>query len=677
MQSMKLTILIFMFTIISMGSDIVNGAQTEKTVGLAGKWPLNYCAKDMSIDNERKYVFLGDGDRLNVLTPDLELILTTPITTTGQFEGMYYESAQKYLYTACRTDGLKIFDMTDVEAPVEIGKYKHPNSSVAITGVYVDNNRAYLACGISGALVVDVSDSASPSLLQEVDLPGAWVVYSYAVDAYANSNYFWIADLLNGIRIVDVEDIDTPKLTNVLLPNVRDLEVSGSYMYASVESGGMDIIDISDPKNPERVSIFLTSGNAEAVSVDGNFAYVAYEFGSAGIRILDVTDKAKPITDKQWAYAEADANSIIQFPGETSLYITSDQAGMKKIDASEKTAMHSIASFDTPADAVAIDVMGSYAYILDNTVGDVPEKEGLRILEISIPNPESMLFNLSGYCATPGEASDIFVTSLYAYVADGLQGLEVIDIQNKNNPKIIGHMATSGFAAGVYFKNNYAYVAESDQGLSIIDVSTPTNPTISARLDTPGNAYAVFVSGDYAYIADSGDGLVVVDIKDKTHPRITGSLDLSGNTTGVYVENNYAYMAAGNQGLVIIDITVKNNPVFISSLKTPGNSIKISVSGSYAYVANGKQGVYVINISDKTRPIKENNWAFGSEQGHSGIAMDVFSGYSDADENLYALIANGPAGIESVYLAAPEDINTNGSGGGGGGSGCFIRALFK
>jgi hypothetical protein len=673
---MKIKSSAFLFIISASLITIALAANTEKSVQLAGKWPLNYCAKDIALDNDRKYVFLGDGDRLNVLSPDLGLISTTAITTAGQFDGMYYAAGQKYIYAACRTDGLKIIDVTDVEAPVEIGKYDHPNASVGVTAVYVANNRAYLACGISGAMIVDVFHPRSPSLIKEIDLPGAWVVYSYAVDAYADGNNFWVADLLNGIRIVDIEDIDKPILTNILLPNVRDMEVSGSYMYASVEANGMDIVDISDPKKPDRVSIFQTSGNAEAVSVDGNYAYIAYEFGSAGVRILDVTDKAKLVADKQWAYTEADANSIALFPEDTSLYITSDQAGMKKIDASDKANMHSIASFDTPADAVAIDVLGSYAYVLDNTIGNTPEKEGLRIFEISIPNPQSMLFYLTGYCATPGEATDVFVSGGYAYVADGLEGLEVIDIQNKNSPAIVGHADTQGFAAGIYVRNNLAYVAESDQGLSIIDVTNPVNAMISATLDTAGNAYAVFVSGDYAYIADGGNGLVIMDVKDKSHPRITGSLDLNGNATGIYVENNYVYMSAGNQGLVIIDITAKNNPVLVSSLKTPGNSGKISVSGSYAYVANEKQGVYVINITDKAHPVKESNWAFGSEQGHSGIALDVFSGYSDANENLYELVADGPAGIVSVSLVAPNDNPNNDSGGGGGG-GCFIHTLFK
>jgi hypothetical protein len=498
------------------------------------------------------------------------------------------------------------------------------------------------------------------------------------VDIYADGDDVWVADLLNGIRGIDIEDISKPALLNIVLPNIRDMEISGSHMYASTEGNGFDIIDISNPKKPERVSKFMTSGNAQASRVDGNLAYIAYAFGSWGVRILDVTDKAKPVANKTWAYTEVDANSIALFPGDEFIYITSDQADMKKIDVSDKTDMRSVASFDTPADAIAIDVSASYIYAVDNTIGDAPEKEGLRIFEISIPNPESMLFNLTGFCTTPGEASDVFTYGGHAYVADGLEGLQIINIQDKTNPKIVSRVDTSGFAAGVYVMGNYAYVADTDQGVTIIDVTKPADPILSASLQTPGDAHAVFVSGEYAYVADGEEGLAVVNVKDKTRPRIIGTLDLTGNATGIYVENNYVFMAAGTQGLAIISVVEKNNPVLISSSNTPGIANKVSVSGIYAYVADGNQGVCVINISDKTKPVKEKNWTFGTEQGHSGIALDVFSGYSDANENLYALIADGPAGIASVYLGIPEEEDTdNDSGGGGGGGGCFIRNLFK
>jgi hypothetical protein len=649
----------------------------EKTINLAGQWPLNYCAKNICTDNARKYLYMGDGDRLNILTSDLNLISTSAITTAGQIDGMFYQQEQKRIYAACKNDGLKIIDVSDVETPLEIGSYKYPNQAVEFIGVCVDEERAFLACGSSGVLIVDISDLSSPLLLQEVDLPGAWVIYSYAVDIYAEGNYVWVADLLNGIRIINIKDIEKPILKNILLPNVRDLEVSGSYMYASVEANGMQIIGISNPEQPKQLSIFLTSGNAEAVRAEDNFAYIAYAFGSAGIRILDVTDKAKPVADKTWAYTESDAKSIALFQDDTSLYVTSNQADMKQIDISNKANMYTVASFDTPADAISIDVSGSYLYMVDDNIGNTPEKEGLRILKITSPNPESIVFNLAGYCATPGEAKDVVVSGRYAFVADGDQGLQIIDTYDSKNPTIIGNVETSSYAKGVYVKDNYAFVAVDDRGIDIVDVQDATNPSLISSLDTPGNANAVSVLGDYAYVADGNNGVQLIDIKYKAKPKIVGNVVLSGEAKGIFVENSLAYVAAGKQGLVIMNISDKNNPVITSTYNTPGNANKVSVSGDYAYIADGDKGVCVVNISDPTHPVKDADWTFDEKKGHGGIALDVFSGYSDANENLYAFIADGPAGVVSAHLEISGDDTNNNSDGGGGGGGCFIGALFN
>lgn len=662
---------------ISIGCFEVKSFGANKSVRLAGQWPLNYSAKDIAADNDREYLYLCHGDRLNILDKNLNMISTTPITTSGQVDGIFYSAAQKYIYAACRSDGLKIIDVSDVETPKQVGAYVPANNSVELIGVYIDQQRAYLACGISGVLILDISNPVTPLLLQEVELPGAWIVYSYAVDIYAAGNYVWVADLLNGIRIINITDINNPTLTNLLLPNVRDLETSGSYMYAAVESNGMEIIDISAPENAVQSSIFLTSGNAEAVRVDNNYAYVAYAFGSAGIRILDVTDKVNPIADKQWAYTESDVNSIGFFPGDTSLYATSDQAAMKKIDVSDKTNIHSIASFDTPADAMAIAVSGNYLYAVDNNVGSDPSKEGLRIHQIEIPNPESVQFHLTGFCATPGEASDVVVLGRYAYIADGNQGLQIIDIADKANPKIIKNIEINGFSRGVYVSGNYAYVAVGDQGIAIADVSSAANSTLIHTFKTQGYANSVFVAGNYAYVADGDQGLQIINIENKTNPQTIGTLDTSGNAAGLFVEDNYVYLADGSSGLLIINISDNSHPAIISSYDTPGNAQKVSVSGDYAYVADGDKGVCVINISDPVNPIKDTDWSFDRTKGHAGIALDVFSGYSDVNENLYAFIADGPAGVVAVYLSAPDNNNNGQNSSSGGGGGCFVQSVLN
>ena len=66
--------------------------------------------------------------------------------------------------------------------------------------------------------------------------------------------------------------------------------------------------------------------------------------------------------------------------------------------------------------------------------------------------------------------------------------------------------STTGEAYSVYVSGDYAYVADGLSGLAVIDISDPTNPGTPVYEDTTGYAQGVYVSGDYAYLADGNSG---------------------------------------------------------------------------------------------------------------------------------------------------------------------------
>src|SRR6056297_930181 len=50
----------------------------------------------------------------------------------------------------------------------------------------------------------------------------------------------------------------------------------------------------------------------------------------------------------------------------------------------------------------------------------------------------------------------------YAYVADGGDGLEVVDVSDPANPNEVGQFDDGRYACGVYVRGGYAYVADSE-----------------------------------------------------------------------------------------------------------------------------------------------------------------------------------------------------------------------
>jgi hypothetical protein len=399
--------------------------------------------------------------------------------------------------------------------------------------------------------------------------------------------------------------------------------------------------------------------------VSGDLAYIGY--GVAGLRIIDVTDKAKPVENPAWTYTDSGCTSIALAAEASTLYATNEQVGLEKIDISDKTAIRSVLSYDTPADAVAVDISGEYAAIVDDNAGTAPESEGVRILQLS-PFKDSVQLYLKGFCTTPGKANDVMISGDFAFVADGEMGLQIIHMEDKTAPAIVGSCDTPGVASGIFVSGNYVFVADGDMGMAVVDTTNKTAPVRIASIDTPGVAARVAVAGNYAFIADGEAGLQIIDVTNKTAPVITGAVDTPGVASGVFISGDYAFIADGDMGMAVLDITNKTLPARIASVDTPGFAGNISVIGNYAYVADGEKGVSVINVAIPAQPFREDALTYDS----AGFTSDVSSGYTSEDEALFIFAADGAAGLIALNLV-PENTNDTVDPGGSS-SGCFIQA---
>ena len=633
----------------------------------------------MASDTDRKLVFLGDGDCISILDDNLGLIAIFTVTENGQIGGLFYSAVDKRLYAACKNDGFCIIDVSDPANPSKTGDNFAANEFVQISGVtvpleinglYVENQLAYLACGWAGVKIVNVADPANPSLIVHFTLKGAFGL-TYALDLYASGDNLWVSDLYNGIHVFNIKDSELPEaLYAISLPGAHDLTANNNYLYATSEGSGLKIYDISDPKNPLEAGAYLSGGLEKAVRVDEHFAYVAYAVD--GLQIIDITDKSALFHDPSWTYTETDAKSIELFPDDDSIFITDALIGMQKLDVSDKSNIHQLVTYDTPADAFAIDVQGDYIYAIDEDAGNNPSNEGLRIIKISTEN-NGIQFFLNGFCSTPGRASDVYVSGDYAYVADTENGLQIIRISDKSNPVIIGAYDTPGLAEGIFVKENTAYIADGDQGLSIINISDKTDPQITGIYTTDSYVADVIVSDGYAYVSTGENGLEIINLIDQSNPERTGSCDTPGNAESVIIDGNYAYVADGNQGLAIINITDKFNPAIIASYNTNGYSRNISIFSNYAFIADGTEGIDVVDITTPEQPLKVDGWSYDT----NGIAYDLYSGYF-LNEELFAFVADGAEGVVALNVTYEDTgIINEGQSAGSGGGGCFVQATGR
>jgi len=248
------------------------------------------------------------------------------------------------------------------------------------------------------------------------------------------------------------------------------------------------------------------------------------------------------------------------------------------------------------------------------------EMESTLVSEII--TEEEYNFSIIGNCNTPGQANSIFVDGDYAYIADFENGLQIINIIDKENPKIVGNCDIDGESIDVFVEGNYAYVLVSDinDKFSIINIENKEEPKIinfyefeysvneiMENYSDENNRISrhrrpdvndIIVSNNTAYIVDNV-GLKIFDIKNKNNIEMIGNCDTFYFAEGIYIEGDYAYIADYTDGVQIIDIKEKDNPVIIGMVDTDGEAYNLYVDKQLVYIADGSKGVSLAYIKNK------------------------------------------------------------------------------
>jgi hypothetical protein len=267
-----------------------------------------------------------------------------------------------------------------------------------------------------------------------------------------------------------------------------------------------------------------------------------------------------------------------------------------------------IALLGRQGEARDILVSGDFAFVSVGRYG------GLRVLDVS----DHIRPREIAYVETPGDAHALTMVGSYIFLADGRRGLRVIDVADPSMPVVIGALQTEGTPLDIAIGGGYAYVANGETGLSIIDITNPTRPYVVSRIDTPGFAQGVAlvdanalqpggaVGGEpritHVYVADGRSGVQIIDVRLPIAPGLVAYYDPPGEVRGVSISGPVAVVAAGDGGLRLLDITNPGVPLDFSAVDTPGHAWSTSIHGANVFVADGDQGVLLFDFSNPTQP---------------------------------------------------------------------------
>lgn len=343
---------------------------------------------------------------------------------------------------------LVLVDTQRPESPIIIGTYPLPGrlTSVAVAGNWIFVSGYSDNAESEDAAFFCLFDSSQPGALAErscqlIDSPASRII--------VKGDVAYLADLLGGLRLVDISNPDAPNETgrySAISHPAYDLVVDGTRAYSTLpgyarKDHRINILDLSQPGEPQQIaSIELPEEIGELWTVFGDTVYFA---DREWLNLINVSDPDRPV----------------------------------RID-----------TFLLPCSLAQVTAEGGRVYLID---GEWPSFEscGFRVLDTGDPSQTRQV----GYLRPSGSssASDLTVSEGIAFVGLSDGGVILVDVSDTANPKEVGRFATGSWPRIVTIEGNLAYVQDNESDLQLVDFSNPVKPTKLASIKIEGHVVAV------------------------------------------------------------------------------------------------------------------------------------------------------------------------------------------
>ncbi|MEN0048316.1 MAG: choice-of-anchor B family protein [Bacteroidota bacterium] len=262
---------------------------------------------------------------ISALPEEIEVIYNSA-NLFARAHNIFIDESQQHLYTFATSGGglfspIRIYDISQsptIELMAAYGAF----GGVAISHVhdgYVQDNIAYLNCGNDGFFVIDFTDVLDPVVLEYLSsssYPEAG--YNHSGWLGSDCNHYYMADE-NWGRAMKVVDLTTRGEAEVI--SLFDAEsdspfsiphnqiVACDYLYASYYYDGLQVYDISDPKNPLRVAHYATSKMSHRNNYEG--AWGVYPFLPSGNILVSDMQEGLFVLKGMEDNCDATASSIV------------------------------------------------------------------------------------------------------------------------------------------------------------------------------------------------------------------------------------------------------------------------------------------------------------------------------------------------------------------------------
>lgn len=438
--------------------------------------------------------------------------------------------------------GLEIFSLTP--SPILIGEIGTPGLAQAIA---IDKENVYVADGRTGVLMIDVDPPSSPRIIKS--LGG----FHDARDVHFADEKLYTLDALRGLLIFDKQDLEK---NDKPLPR-QSFKTAGTPLKVSTNDEGK--IYLSDNA---RGLYILTPDNFGGFTISNTVRLLIPDFHVLGRFVLAASGDLQ----------------VVNIPNVFDTNI--------------------ISRANTPGNITALNFFQGLLYLTD-------KQSGLLVVNVDYPQAPRVISSHP----TIGNAEDIALRysvedkKSYAHIADGIGGIQTIDVTQPENPIWENHYNANGIASALDVidsgENKTIAIANGVSGIKIAEMAAPfTGKIVNEIRSIPGQqgALCVRILDQFAYVG-SDVGLSVANIGTG---EILTHIPTQHPVWDLALIQNYVYLCT--RSLVVVDITIPQQSHIVSRRTLPGTAYRLTNDESHAYIAALEGGVQVFDITDPKQP---------------------------------------------------------------------------
>ena len=370
----------------------------------------------------------------------------------------------EYLYTANGPDGFRVFDVASVDN-------KGFSENTVTAPVSPLGQRTYVKSTYATAVALPTTMPVSPS---RQDRP-AFVKHAKGNQEqpmHPLYRYAYVTDKFEGLIVVDVETLSDGDPDNNFLERgvtfnpggalngAGNITVAGNYAYISCDRG-LVIVSLDDPLHPKVVAEVSAPALVAPRVVAVQFRY-AFVLDQEGLKVLDVTSPERPQPILSARVPLADAQDIYVARGYA--YVAAGAQGLVIVDVErpEQPLVDQVFTAEGAInDARAVRVGSTnaslFAYVADG-------KNGLRVLQLTSPPSQPNYYGFNPK-PVPHLIATYKTRGTAVALSKGLDRDRAVD-ESGNQVSIFGRLGARPFTLGeqqkLYLRNGQVYTVTND-----------------------------------------------------------------------------------------------------------------------------------------------------------------------------------------------------------------------